>query len=294
MRIELEPKQRERVLRHVTIAAVAVAVTLAVAKLVAVWLSGSVALLASALDSALDAGASLINALAVRYALKPADDGHRFGHGKSEALAGLAQVLLITGSGVFVLQRAIDRLAHPRPLSYTGSSLAILAFALAATLGLVLFQRHAIRVTGSQAVRADALHYVSDLASNLSAIVALVLARIGFLQADAWFAILIALATFYGAFAIAGEVFQVLMDHELPTPELERIRTLALGHREVRGLHALRTRRSGTTTLIQFHLELDPQLSLLDANRIAHEVATTLERVFPGADILIHQDPAGP
>lgn len=282
---------RQRVLRQVTSAAVAVALTLAIAKLVAVWLSGSVALLASALDSALDASASLINALAVRYALKPADAEHRFGHGKSEALAGLAQALLISVSGAFVIQRAIGRLLHPQPLAATGPGLAVMLFALLATLGLVLLQRRAIRLTGSQAIKADALHYVSDLASNLAAILALLLAPLGYPQADGWLAIAIALATFYGALVIGWEVFQILMDHELPVDEQERIRKIALAHGEVRGLHALRTRRSGPTTLIQFHLELDAQLSLVEANRVAHEVSASLERAFPGADVLIHQDP---
>src|SRR5262245_41629169 len=192
-------EDRQRVLRQATSAAVAVALTLAVGKLVAVWLSGSIALLASALDSALDASASLINALAVRYALKPADAEHRFGHGKSEALAGLAQALLISVSGAFVIVRAIERLSHPRPLAATGPGLAVMLFALIATLGLVLFQRHAVRLTGSQAIKADALHYVSDLASNLAAILALVLAQRGHGRADPWLAIAIALATFYGA-----------------------------------------------------------------------------------------------
>lgn len=284
--------ERERLLRRATAASVAVAITLALAKLVAVWWSGSVALLASALDSALDASASLINAAAVRYALKPADDDHRFGHGKSEALAGLAQTLLIAGSGVFVMTRAIERLAHPQPLAYTGASLAILGFSLAATLTLVLFQRHVIRVTESHAIKADALHYASDVASNVAAILALLLARVKLAQADAWLAIAIALATFYGAFLIGWDVFQILMDHELPARAQQQISAIVRGHRDVRGLHALRTRRSGSTLLIQFHLELDPQLPLIDANRIAHEVEGSLEQVFPGADILIHQDAA--
>jgi ferrous-iron efflux pump FieF len=284
--------QGHRLVRQATMAAVVVAVALAVAKLIAVWLSGSVALLASALDSALDASASMINAVAVRYAQKPADDDHRFGHGKSEALAGLAQTLLITGSGVFVVQHAIARLIHPRPLQLTGAGLVILVVALLATLALVLFQRHAVRVTGSQAVKADALHYASDLASNSAAIIALALARAGVVQADPWLAIIIALATFYGAVAIAREVLQVLMDRELPAQTQQRIRFIVLSHGDVRGLHALRTRRSGPTTLIQFHLELDPQMPIRDAERVANEVAGLLECEFHGADVLIHQDPA--
>jgi ferrous-iron efflux pump FieF len=293
MEIHASAEIRARMLRQATTASVVVAIALALVKFVAVWLSGSVALLASALDSALDASASLVNAAAVRYALKPADAEHRFGHGKSEALAGLAQACLITGSGTFVILRASERLAHPQPIAATGVSFVILVIALFATLGLVLYQRRAIRLTGSHAIKADALHYASDLASNLAALLAVVAAHLGFLQADAWFAIAIALATFYGALAIGWEVFQILMDRELPIETQERIRVIVLSHDEVKGLHALRTRRSGSTMLIQFHLELDPELSVLKSNRIVHEVSRALEQALPGADVLIHQDPAG-
>lgn len=284
-------ERRARSLRRVTNAAVAVASTLALAKLLVWWRSGSVALLASAVDSALDTSASLLNALAVRYALKPADDDHRFGHGKSEALAGLAQAALITGSAGFIVVHALDRLLHPRPLQSVAASLAVMVVATGATLGLVIYQRKVAQRTGSTAIKADALHYVSDLASNTAAILALGCARFGWTQIDAWLGIAIALATLYGALSIGREVFQILMDRELPVDVQERIRTIALAHAEVRGLHALRTRRSGPTTLIQFHLELDPALSLVDANRIAHEVSRALDREFPGADVLIHQDP---
>jgi ferrous-iron efflux pump FieF len=284
---------RERLMRRVTNASVATALTLALAKFLGFWLCGSVALLASAVDSALDSTASLLNALAVRYALKPADDDHRFGHGKSEALAGLAQAVLICASGVFIIQHAVDRLLHPRPLVAVALGIAIMTFAMLATLALVVYQRRVVRETGSLAIQADSLHYVSDLAANLGTIVALALARFGLGQFDPWLGIAIALGTLYGALTIGWQVFHVLMDRELPADVQERIRAIALGHAEVRGLHALRTRQSGPTLLIQFHLELDPSLTLVEANRIAHEVSDLLEEVFPGADVLIHQDAAG-
>jgi ferrous-iron efflux pump FieF len=284
---------RERLLRRATTASVALAVTLAAAKLLAFWLCGSVALLASAVDSALDSTASLLNALAVRYAMKPADEDHRFGHGKSEPLAGLGQAVLICASGLFIIQHAIDRLLHPRPLEAVGLGVAVMVFAILGTLGLVAYQRRVVRATGSSAIQADALHYVSDLAANLGTIIALVLARFGWNQVDPWLGIAIALATLFGALSIGWQVFHVLMDRELPADVQERIRAIALGHAEVRGLHALRTRQAGPTLLIQFHLELDPTLTLVEANRISHEVSSALAEAYPGADVLIHQDPAG-
>jgi ferrous-iron efflux pump FieF len=284
---------RERLLRRATNASVALALTLAVAKLLAFWLSGSVALLASAVDSALDSTASLLNALAVRYAMKPPDEDHRFGHGKSEPLAGLAQAVLICASGIFIIQHAIDRLLHPQPLEAVGLGVAVMVFAILGTLGLVAYQRRVVRATGSTAIQADALHYVSDLAANLGTIIALMLARFGWSQVDPWLGIAIALATLFGALSIGWQVFHVLMDRELPSDVQERIRAIALSHAEVRGLHALRTRQAGPTLLIQFHLELDPTLTLVEANRISHEVSSALAEAYPGADVLIHQDPAG-
>jgi ferrous-iron efflux pump FieF len=284
---------RERLLRRATNASVALALTLAVAKLIAFWLSGSVALLASAVDSALDSTASLLNALAVRYAMKPADEDHRFGHGKSEPLAGLAQAVLICASGLFIIQHAIDRLLHPQPLEAVGLGVVVMVFSILGTLGLVAYQRRVVRATGSSAIQADALHYVSDLAANLGTIIALILARFGWKQVDPWLGIAIAVATLFGALSIGWQVFHALMDRELSTDVQERIRAIALSHGEVRGLHALRTRQAGPTLLIQFHLELDPTLTLVEANRISHEVSSALVEAYPGADVLIHQDPAG-
>jgi ferrous-iron efflux pump FieF len=284
---------RAQLLRAATNAAVAVALLLAAAKITVFFFSGSVALLASALDSALDGSASLLNALAVRYALRPPDSDHRFGHGKSEALAGVAQALFITGSGVFVIVRAVVRLLHPEPLSAALPAVLVMVASLVLTLGLVTFQSRVVARTGSAAVRADALHYASDVASNTAALLALLLARAGLERADPLFGLLIALVTLYGAWRIGVDAFSVLMDHELPANLRQQIERIVLAHAQVRGIHALRTRMSGSTPLIQFHIELDPAISLVDANRIAHDVEAAVNDAFPEADVTIHQDPFG-
>ena len=289
----IAPEERERLLRRATNASVAVAFALGLSKLVAWWLSGSVAVLASLVDSALDGSASLLNALAVRYAMKPADADHGFGHGKSEALAGMAQALLISISGGFIMQHAIHRLNTPVPLQATAVSTIVMSLSLVATIGLVLFQSFVVKKTGSTAVKADALHYVSDIASNIATIVAVVLAPLGWLRIDPIFGIMIALITLYSALKIGLETFDILMDRELPLEDTQRIREIVLAHQHARGLHELRTRRAGPSTVIQFHLELDGQMSVAEANRIAHEIVTQLTEAFPGADVLIHQDPAG-
>jgi len=285
--------ERQRLLRWATNAAVATALALGLAKVVAWWLSGSVAVLASCVDSALDGSASLLNALAVRYAMKPADAEHRFGHGKSEALAGLAQAVLIATSGGFILRHAVDRLLHPQPLQAVSVSLLVMGLSLVATLVLVLFQRHVVKRTQSSAIKADALHYAGDLGANGAALVAIALAPLGWGAVDPVLGMAIASITLYSAARIGWETFQVLMDRELPEEAQQRIRAIVLAHWQARGIHDLRTRRAGPNILIQFHLELDGHLSLHEANSIAHEIASALGAEFPGADVTIHQDPSG-
>jgi ferrous-iron efflux pump FieF len=286
-------EERARWLRWATSASVATAIALGLSKLVAWWLSGSVSVLASMVDSALDGSASLLNALAVRYAMKPADDEHLFGHGKSEALAGLAQALLISVSGAFILQHAVGRLDAPVPLESTVLSATVMGISLAATISLVTFQSFVVRKTGSLAIKADAVHYMSDIASNLASLVAVVLAPLGWLRVDPIIGILIAMITLYSALRIGVDTLDVLMDRELPADAKQRIRGIVLAHQQARGVHELRTRRAGPSTLIQFHLELDGHMTVTDSNHVVHEIASQLTEEFPGADVLIHQDPAG-
>ncbi len=292
MTVGLSVQQRNRLLRAATTASVLTALLLGVCKLVAWWLSGSVAVLASLVDSALDSSASLLNALAVRYAMKPADEDHRFGHGKSEAMASLAQALLIGVSGGFILEHAIERLRHPQPLGTVAVSLVVMVISLVATLALVAYQRHVARKTDSTAIAADAVHYASDIASNLATIVALVLAPLGWTALDPVLGIAIALMTLWGAAQVGATTYHVLMDRELPERTKTQILDVVLAHRQARGLHELRTRRAGPTTLIQFHLELDRGMSLAESNVVTSEIVAALERAIPGADVLIHQDPA--
>jgi len=281
-----------RLLRLATHASVATAGILITGKLVAWLMTGSVSLLASLIDSMMDAAASLINLFAVRYALMPADREHRFGHGKAESLAGLAQTTFIAGSALFLMLQAFDRLLHPRPLADVAVGVGIMVFAILATLALLLVQRHVVKVTGSTAIKADALHYTTDLLTNASIIAALLLTGYGWPGSDALFALGIALYILYSAWHIGNEAFQLLMDRELPDEQRLRIRSAALAHARVRGVHDLRTRRSGHDIFIQLHLELDDDLSLFDAHEIADEVEANIRAMLPEADILIHKDPS--
>ena len=289
-----KPQQidKARLMRLATYASVLTAVTLIVAKLVAWFVSDSVSILATLVDSSLDVLASVVNMVAVHHALQPADREHRFGHGKAEALAGLGQSMFITGSAGILLLQAISRLMNPQPLEAgLELGLAVMVFSIIATLGLLSFQRYVIRRTDSTAIKADALHYKTDLLVNGSVIAALLLTYYGWQLIDPIFAIAIALYILYSAWNIVREAVDLLMDHELPDEERQKIRAVIMNHPDAIGLHDLRTRRSGTTVFIQLHLELDETLSLKQAHAIADELEHKVEALFEEAEVIIHEDP---
>ena len=290
----LVPDRRARLMRAATYASVTVALILVAVKTVAWQMTDSVAMLSSLADSCIDAVASLVTLLAVRHALTPADREHRFGHGKAEALAGLGQAALIVGSVVFLLIEAGGRLNHPAPVENGTIGIAAMAVAIVLTLGLVQFQRYVVRHTESVAVAADSLHYKSDLLMNLGVAAALALSvGFGWHTLDPVFAVAVAVYIFYGAWTILRGSLDLLMDREFAPEERRRIEDIALAHPEVRAAHDLRTRSSGTRVFIQLHLELDGNLTLHRAHHIADEVEAEIKLVFPDAEVMIHQDPAG-
>lgn len=279
-------------MRLATYASTSVAVVLILTKTVAWVMTGSVSLMATLIDSCLDALASLINLLAVRHALAPADRHHRFGHGKAEALAGLGQATFIAGSALFLTLESISHLLHPQPVAALPVGITVMVISIAATIGLLLFQKHVIRKTGSTAIKADHLHYKTDLYVNASVIVALLLAAYGWPGFDALFALGIAAYILFSAWEIARESLDLLMDRELPGEDRERIKHIVRSHPQSRGMHDLRTRKSGTTLFIQLHLELDDELTLMQAHAIADDVEDRIRAEFPDAEVIIHEDPA--
>jgi ferrous-iron efflux pump FieF len=280
-----------RLLRLATQASVGTASVLILAKLAAWFLTGSVTVLASLVDSLMDGAASLVNLFAVRYSLMPADSEHRFGHGKAEALAGLGQATFIAGSAVFLVLQAIERLIEPQPLTQIGVGLMVMAFAILATIALLSVQHYVIRRTQSTAIRADALHYATDLATNMATVAALVVAQLGWQGLDPLFGLAIAAYILYSACGIGRDAVQLLMDRELPAEERSLIESRALSTPGVLGVHGLRTLQSGQTKVMQLHVELDDNLVLAQAHSICMEVEDRLRREFPSADIIIHQDP---
>jgi len=284
-------KQREFLLKSVTIASVSVAAILVITKLIAWWMSDSVSLLASLIDSGMDAGASLINMFAVRYALQPADDEHRFGHGKAEALASLMQSILIAASSVLLVIHALDRLYNPQPISAIDAAFAVMLFSLVLTIALVGYQKYVVKITRSTAVAADSLHYVADILANIAVIVALVMASYGIEGADTWLGILIGLYIAHSAYEIFREAIDLLLDREIGNAEREEIEKTVLAVPGVEGVHDLRTRCSGDVVFVQMHLELPDQMPLVEAHAISEDVELKVAALFDRAEVLVHQDP---
>lgn len=285
---------KQQYARLVTMAAwtaTIVATLLLIVKVITWWVTGSVSLLASLIDSMLDIAASVVNLIVVRYSLQPADKEHTFGHGKAESLAALAQAMFISGSAVFLILNGVERFFRPQDLQSPELGVYVSLFAMLMTFGLVMFQKRIVRMTGSQAIAADSLHYQTDLYMNGAIMVALGLSYFGVTQADAVFAVGIGIFILYSAFKMVSEAIQTLLDRKLPDEELEQIRQECLKVEGVLGVHQLRTRMSGPTRFIQLHLELNDHLPLIEAHHIADEAEANLLALFPEADVLIHQDP---
>lgn len=283
-----------RLMRIASVASVSVAMVLIVAKLGAWAVTESVSLLSTLMDSVLDVLASLVNLFAIYHATQPADREHRFGHGKAEPLAGLAQAAFICGSGLFLLIEAGDRILHPRPVAQPEVGYAVMIFAIVLTLVLVAFQKYVVRRTGSVAIDADSLHYQTDVMINASVIVSLYVAsEMSWPYADPLFAVAIAAYIVWGAWSIGKKALHILMDHELPDTDRQRIRELAMAHPEVRGVHDMRTRSSGLEVFIQLHLEMDGDMRLNQAHEISDAVEAEIMAAFPNSQVIIHEDPEG-
>jgi len=276
------------------LASVAMALFLLGLKAFAAWHTGSVAMLGSLADTALDLLASLVTLYGVRLAATPADHDHRFGHGKAEALAALFQVMLITASAAGIAWRAIMALTVSEPTRDAEFGIGVSIIAIIATMVLLVYQRSIIRRTGSVAIMADNMHYQSDVLLNGSVIVALVLDQyLGWSGADPLFGIVIAAWLAFGAFRASSNAIDQLMDKEWPEEERKAFIELAAQHPELRGIHDFRTRRSGSHDFAQFHMYVAPEMTIAEAHVVMDAVEAKIRRQFPKVEILIHLDPEG-
>jgi ferrous-iron efflux pump FieF len=281
-------------MRRAAWASVSVSLFLVGIKAFAYFASHSVAMLASLADSALDLFTSSINLIAIRQALTPADAEHRFGHGKAEPLAGLAQGAFITASALFLVIQAVNRILAPEPIEHSIAALVVMCVAIACAIGLILYERQVVAKTGSLAVEADQTHYFGDLVTNIGVVLALLLSSfLGWTLADPLIAIAVSGVMLWSALGVGRQSFNQLMDRELPDEERARICRIAQSHRAVKNVHDLKTRMAGLSTFIQLHLALDPEISLAQAHVISDAVERALLDAYPGAEVIIHQDPAG-
>ncbi len=280
-----------KLLRMVTTASVTLALTLIALKLAASITTNSVSMLASLIDSTMDLLASLVTLVAVRIALQPPDEDHGYGHGKAEPLAALAQATFIAGSGVFLLIEALQRLIRPQEIDAVNWGVAVMIFSMVATLALITFQRYVIVKTRSPAIKADASHYSMDFLVNASTIAVLILAGYGLNWIDPIFGALVGMFVLYSASKVGREALDHLMDREVLDGTEMRIAQIATAHPSVHAVNQIRTRLAGQTMIIQLYLYLDNHIDLNRAHQVGDEIEAKLLRTFPGADVMIHEEP---
>jgi len=286
------PADTPRLMRWASIASMSVATVLIAAKTGAWLVTDSVSMLSSLIDSSLDLVSSLITFIAIRAALTPADADHRFGHGKAEALAGVAQAGFIAASAGGLLLTVADRFLHPRPVQQEMVGAVVSAIAIVLTFGLMLFQGHVVRRTGSLAVTADRAHYTTDFVTNIAVGIGIWLSsRLAEPMIDLAVAVGVAFYLGSGAWHIGRHAIDVLMDRELPNEDRRRILEIVRRHPGVRSVHDLRTRSSGLHQFIQLHLVLHPTMSLGRAHVISDSVEAAIREAFPQAEVIVHIDP---
>ncbi len=283
----------ERLMKRATYASVTVASLLVLAKLIAWWQTDSLAMLSSLTDSLFDVAMSAINMFAVRYALKPADDDHRFGHSSIEDIAGLAQCAFIFASMGLIVLQSVERLANPHAvLTHPELGIGASLIGILLTTILVIFQAYVMRRTKSIIIAADRLHYVGDVLFNIGVLLAYVLSSwFGWIAADAVIAILIAGIVLWSNRLIGIHAFNNLMNREMPEEEKAEILAILDATPGIRGHHKLKTRYSGSRAFIQMHVEVDANLNFRDAHAITEALEDHLLEHFPAAEIIIHPDP---
>ena len=288
----LTQQQQERLMKLASIASVTTATLLIIVKIVAWFMTGSLSVLATLLDSFMDVLASIITFFAIRIALAPPDEEHRFGHGKAEYLAVLAQSAFICGSAIILFLSALDQLtADNVQVSNESVGMGVMLFSIVATILLLTLQSYVVKKTGSAAIAADSMHYKVDLLTNITVIVALFGASYGYKYLDPGFALLISIYMLFSVGRMAWDATQQLMDQSLPEEEVHKIEQIVMGIKGIRGIHEMRTRVSGRVPFIQMHLDLKGTLSLREAHDLGQAAEDAIIDYLPNADVIVHLDP---
>lgn len=278
--------------RLAAISSSGVALILVIIKLYAWLMTDSSAMLASTTDSILDLFASVMSIVILRFALAPADKEHSFGHGKAESLAGLMQASFILGSAILLIFSGVARLLNPQVIVKSEVAIWVTVIAIFLTLLLVVFQRFVIKRTGSVIISGDALHYQSDLLLNAGVLAAIILSQGIWVSADGAFTIAVGVFLIFGAGKIILYSVKQLMDHELSDEEITQINAIVLANKNAIGIHELRTRQAGVQRFVQFHLELNDELTLIEAHNIGNDIEAEICRVLAPCEVFIHHDPS--
>jgi len=287
-------KNTDLLVRSASIASLLVASTLIVLKYYGWVTTTSVSLLGSLADSLIDFLASVFVFVAISYSILPADAKHRFGYGKSEGLAAFVQSLFIGISGIYVCFEAIKRLLNPSQINQPSIAIWIILVSIALTLALVMYQKYVVKKSKSIAIESDQYHYLTDTYINLSVLFSIAITGwTRFVFIDALVGLLISGIILYTSVTLLKKSFKILLDQEIQSDDRDRIREIALDHPKVLGFHDLRTRDTGRKYIIQFHLELDPNMSLLESHEITDEVTDNVLKLYPDSELIIHTDPLG-
>jgi ferrous-iron efflux pump FieF len=291
-----EQDRRDSALRQIASrTSLAVAIVLVGMKFLAWLASGSVALLTSAADAIVDAGASLVTYFGVRYAQRPPDHDHRFGHGKGEAVAALIQATFLAGAALVLALQSTQRLIFPERLEGLEIGIGVIGASLLAAAGLVVMQTGVVRKTGSTAIAADRAHYVTDIAVNAAVLTALAVTRLtGWQRADPAFALVISGYMLWSARGIAKKALVQLLDREIPSKDRQRIIEAVLACAGARSIHDLRTRHAGDRTFVEYHLEVEGRLTVDHGHAIGDATESAVERLLPGiVEVTAHVEPVG-
>jgi ferrous-iron efflux pump FieF len=290
------PKPASGLRRIASRISLVVAVVLVAVKFGAWLATGSVALLASAIDALVDTGSSLVTYFGVRYAEQPPDKDHRFGHDKGEAAAGFTQATFLAGAAVVLAFQSVQRLIFPQPSGATlDTGVLIIAGSLLAAIGLVIMQSWVLKRTGSTAIAADRAHYMTDIALNTGVLLALGVTKLtGWERADPAFALAISGYILWNAYHIAQAVLAQLLDRELPSADRRHIKDVILGCSGVRDMHDLRTRHAGDRIFVEFHLEVDEDLTVKHGHAIGDLAEAAVINLLPGVvEVTAHLEPFG-
>ncbi len=273
---------------------IVLAVILGIIKGITALYTGSLSILSSMIDSLADAFSSVISLIAVKFSALPPSDSHRYGYGKAEALSAFLQAAFIIGSGVFVLYDGVRRFIKPEYITETTIGLAVMIFSIIATMVVISFQKYVARKTKSLALEAESQHYVVDILTNSAIIVSLIFLKYFDWQwLDIVTACAISVYLIWSAVILALKALDDITDREADD-NTKKLITQALSETKgVLGYHDLRSRVSGARTFVEIHLELDGNLTLLEAHKISDEVEKKITEKLPQIQIIIHQDPHG-